>query len=65
MSGTLRARLERLEQMDGGQETGGLYWLMPVPEPEPLPESYSMGGLTVLYLRPDEAKALCEGRAHG
>lgn len=50
MTGTLKARIERLERQAEGQ-AGGLYWLEAVPEGEPLPEPYSMGGLHVLYAR--------------
>jgi hypothetical protein len=57
MTGTLKARIERLEQREAPEATGGLYWLMPVPEGEPLPESYPMGGLHVVYARQAEIDA--------
>jgi hypothetical protein len=55
----LQFRLERLERQKT-RRGGGLYWVTRIPKPDPLPESYSVGGLTFLYMRPDEAKAFCE-----
>jgi hypothetical protein len=60
MSGTLRARLE---QRDGDSGTGGLYWVQPVPEGEPLPRSYSTGGLHFVYARQAKIDAIAAARA--
>ena len=48
MTGTLKARIERLEQPAEGK-TGGLVWLMPVPDGEAVPEPESHGGLRIIY----------------
>ncbi len=62
MSGTLKARIERLER-PADKKTGGLYWLVPIPEGEPLPESYSLGDFHVIYGRSADLDAIQAARA--
>ncbi len=59
MNGTLRSRIERLEQQ-GASTAGGLFILMGIPDDEPLPGSpvSPCGGLHVLYMRPDEVATI-------
>jgi hypothetical protein len=52
--------LERLEQREAAQ-LGGIYFLIGIPDDEPLPASAvsPCGGLHVLYMRQDELEGFC------
>jgi hypothetical protein len=57
MTGTLKARIEPLER-PAEKTTGGLVWLVPIPEGEPLPKSYSVGDFHVIYGRAADLDAI-------
>jgi hypothetical protein len=65
MTGALKARLDRLEQSEGPRATGGLYWVMPIPDGEPLPESYSMGGLHMIFSRQRDIEGALRASVQG
>ena len=61
MTGTLKARIERLEQPAEGK-TGGLVWLMPVPDGEAVPDPESHGGLRIIYGRQADLDAIASAK---
>jgi hypothetical protein len=65
MTGNLQSRVERLERLEHQNYSGGLFIVTTVFDDGPLAEPKRSGGLTVLHMRPDEAKAFCEGQANG
>lgn len=58
VSGALRSRIDRLERQN---PPGGLFIVITVFGDGPLAEPKRSGGITVLHMRPDEAKAFCDG----
>ena len=61
MTGTLKARIEKLER-PAEKGSGGLVWLMPVPEDEAVPEPESHGGLRIIYGRQADLDAIAAAR---
>jgi hypothetical protein len=61
MTGNLRSRIERIERLERQHPLGGLFIVITVFGDGPLAEPKRSGGITVLHMRPDEAKAFCEG----